>query len=246
MASPNHCHIIILDDIIPQPPPNMVPNGTYVIRKGRKERQRLIDIDTFQTFVPPEISDEACKETDHDEDNDDIDDVDNVVEQNGIDAVTSNSLNDKQKVGSVPSYRHSIDLTVPTPPTQFSAHSPRYALHQIYLLLLFTVYIIDNLSMNWNQHTTNDIHLTLNKLPGQDYRLILIYLPQTIPMFGHIIMQATVCLRPHRHDIPIINYFVQSSMAYSHLITRMLQKRKQIPLISITLIRLTTIVLRMN
>lgn len=127
MASPNHCHII-LDDIIPQPPPNMVPNGTYVIRKGRKERQRLIDIDAFQTFVPPEITDEACKETDHDEDDDDINDVDNVIEQNGIDAMTSNSLSDKQKVGSVPSYRHSIDLAVPSPPTQFSAHSPRYAL----------------------------------------------------------------------------------------------------------------------
>lgn len=109
----------------------MVPNGTYVIRKGRKERQRLIDIDAFQTFVPPEISDDACKETDQDED--DIDDVDNVVEQNGIDAITSNSLNGKINVGTVPSYRHSIDLTVPTLPTQFSAHSPRYEFKQKYI-----------------------------------------------------------------------------------------------------------------
>lgn len=98
------------DEIIPQPPPNMVPNGTYVIRKGRKERQRLIDFDGFQTFTPPDIND------------DNEDDVDHCPPP-----VVDDSANDDEKelcIGVAPNYRHSIDLAMPTP-SLFPAHSPR-------------------------------------------------------------------------------------------------------------------------
>lgn len=86
----------------------MVTNGTYVIRKGRKERQRLIDIDTFHTFAPPDIEGEPLKSEDD------------------LDEETDDDIIDKVEVGSkpVPTYRHSIDLAIPTP-SQFPAHSPR-------------------------------------------------------------------------------------------------------------------------
>lgn len=96
------------DDIIPQPP-NAVPNGTYVIRKGRKERQRLIDIDAFRTFTPPDIND------DNDIGNDNVDhcsDANDSVDE------------EKPDMRAVLNFRHSIDLALPTPP-QFAAHSPR-------------------------------------------------------------------------------------------------------------------------
>lgn len=97
--------LLLLDDVIPQPPPNMVANGTYVIRKGRKERQRLFDIESFQTFTPPDIisDNHAPKEEEDDEDSDEK----------------------PEAAAAVLSFRHSIDLAIPTP-ALYPPHSPRY------------------------------------------------------------------------------------------------------------------------
>lgn len=101
-------YFLLPDDVIPQPSPNMVANGTYVIRKGRKERQRLFDIESFQTFSPPDISDDAPKEEEDDEDSDEK----------------------PETAAAVLSFRHSIDLAIPTP-ALYPPHSPRYFREQL-------------------------------------------------------------------------------------------------------------------
>lgn len=121
------------DEMVPHTTPShVVPNGTYVIRKGRKERQRLIDIDGFREITPPEIDNE------HDE----ADSADDLADNNAIESIsptaailTTNDdhvdsptnllLRQQLETTVVPNYRNSIDLALPIESQFSSAFSPR-------------------------------------------------------------------------------------------------------------------------
>lgn len=83
---------------------NIVPNGTYVIRKGKNRRQ-LFDVDLFPKTDPLEPAEVLAKESSVDEEDD------------KLSPILPNQL-------TIPQYRHSIDLALPSPP-QHSIHSPR-------------------------------------------------------------------------------------------------------------------------
>lgn len=83
---------------------NTVPNGTYVIRKGKNRRQ-LFELDLFTRsgqLEPPEAS----------------------TKESSVDDDDQNTLPPLPTQLTIPQYRHSIDLALPSPP-QHSIHSPR-------------------------------------------------------------------------------------------------------------------------
>lgn len=115
MQSKKNIRIFFLftEDVIPLKTINsMVPNGTYVIRKGRNHRHPLFDVDLFDKIGPPEASDVSCKHSP-------------VEISDGVDDTSPPPPSPPPPAQlHMPQYRHSIDLALPSPP-QHSVHSPR-------------------------------------------------------------------------------------------------------------------------
>lgn len=114
---------MISEDVIPiQPKP--VPNGTYVIRKGR-DRKHVFDIPEF--MPPSPLSNDAKA-------NDDADaaaaaaavaEIESVLESSQELLLSIEEPNDDipQPPINIPKYRHSIDLALPS--MQTSIHSTK-------------------------------------------------------------------------------------------------------------------------
>lgn len=106
------------EDVIPFKP-TAVPNGTYVIRKGR-ERAHLFDLEAFAAAVVPSTDTEPESLNIEEEEEGDYE-GDKVVH------VEEESDEEPQPLPStkcITNYRHSIDLALPTP-VQHAVHSPR-------------------------------------------------------------------------------------------------------------------------
>lgn len=97
------CFYPLAEDVIPFKT-NTVPNGTYVIRKGKNRRQ-LFELDLFTKSGPSEPPEVSSIESPVDNDD-------------------HNTLPPLLTQLTIPQYRHSIDLALPSPP-QHSIHSPR-------------------------------------------------------------------------------------------------------------------------
>lgn len=96
------------EDVIPLQTTN-VPNGTYVIRKGR-DRPHVFDI---PEFVPPNDNGDA-KESE----------IESVLESSQ-ELLSIEEPNDiPQPPINIPKYRHSIDLALPS--MQSSIHATKY------------------------------------------------------------------------------------------------------------------------
>lgn len=113
------------EDVVPLQP-KAVPNGTYVIRKGR-ERKHVFDI---PEFAPP-LADAKAHEL---RDADDaaaraaVAEIESVLESSQELLLSIEEPNDDipQPPINIPKYRHSIDLAMPS--MQSSIHSTKYAL----------------------------------------------------------------------------------------------------------------------
>lgn len=91
----------------------VIPNGTYVIRKGR-DRKQVFDI---PEFVP---SNETGKESELESMLESSQELLSIEEANDI----------PQPPINIPKYRHSIDLALPS--MQSSIHSAKYVLFNIH------------------------------------------------------------------------------------------------------------------
>lgn len=99
----------------------IVPNGTYVIRKGR-DRKHVFDI---PEFVPNDVKGNQREDDEEEEDGAEADvEIESALESSQ-ELLSIEEPNDiPQPPINIPKYRHSIDLALPA--MQNSIHSAKY------------------------------------------------------------------------------------------------------------------------
>lgn len=139
---------ILTEDVIPFQP-KIVPNGTYVIRKGR-DRKHVFDIPEFVPPPPldakvPELRDANAMTASAA-----VAEIESVLESSQELLLSIEEPNDDipQPPINIPKYRHSIDLALPS--MQSSIHSTKYA-----LLLEHLTVVVCQFGRIYNSHQFN-------------------------------------------------------------------------------------------
>lgn len=103
----NYLSTVLTEDVLPLQT-TIIPNGTYVIRKGR-ERKQVFEVPEFvATATETKPSIESAVESNQEVLN--IEEANEIIPQSMV-----------QPIMNIPKYRHSIDLAMPS-----STQSPKY------------------------------------------------------------------------------------------------------------------------